>query len=430
MRTALMIALCATGCFSDRGVVIEVDVGDTGATSVELYIGRDDCDPDAPPPGVSCGAITPPGVANPLAGDMWFRDDLVRYTADVKGHTATFQLKADDATKLPIVIAVGFVPDEQGTHPVGTSTLRDLAIPDDSARIATTTLVGATPVQPEQSDSETTDLTEDRVVVWTKANPQSSCVVVEHWQRGEPPKRDFVVPLGDPDCDDVMSECNATAYHGTSLGGMASVPNCFAGQDGGACVLGSLPCTDMFGPEPGTCVAQQDQDTVCVPSQFCDCASLGPECTQVVINAGVLPHITCTVPTTAEGNPCSNNNSTLLDLDEFYLSGASCDQQPRLGSLQLTAFSTNTNSHNFGGAVMTLESPGSPCHFPIAWKSGTRTSLEVLVDYGVVQLQTGDRISLLPITIHFSPNTCDAQSFTCTPPLNIPDPLWTCAHAQ
>lgn len=429
MRAALVIALCATGCFSDRGVAIEVDVGDTGATSVELYIGRDACDPDDPPPGVSCGAITPPGVASPLAGEMWFRDDLVRYTADVTGHTATFQVKADDATRLPIVIAVGFVPDEQGTHPVGTATLRDLAIPDDSARIATTTLVGATPVQPEQSDSETTDLTEDRVVVWTKATPQSSCVVVEHWQRGAPPKRDFVVPLGDPDCDDVMSECNATAYHGTSLGGMASVPNCFAGQDGGACVLGSLPCTDMFGPEPGTCVAQQDQDTVCVPSQFCDpaCTSIGPECTQIAIDAGVLPHITCTVPTTAEGNPCSNN-STVLDLDLFYPS-ASCDQ-PRLGPLQLTAFATNTNSHSFGSALITLESPGSPCQVPIAWKSGTQTSLEVLAHYGVIQLQTGDRISLLPITMHFSPGTCDTQAFACNTFISDTDPLWTCAHAQ
>ena len=95
-----MIALCVTGCFSDRGVAIEVDVGETGATSVELYIGKEACAENRPA-GVGCATILPPGAPASLGDDhVWFRDDSSRYVADVKGHTATFQLKADKAIKL------------------------------------------------------------------------------------------------------------------------------------------------------------------------------------------------------------------------------------------------------------------------------------------------------------------------------------------
>jgi hypothetical protein len=63
----------------------------------------------------------------------------------------------------------------------------------------------------------------------------------------------------------------------------------------------------------------------------------------------------------------------------------------------------------------------------------TRTSLGTLVDHGVVQLQTGDRIALLPITFHFSRNTCGTgQIFYCADPepvLDASDPLVTCALA-
>jgi hypothetical protein len=423
------------GCFSDRGLAIEVDVGDTGATSVELYVGEFDCTPGDNTAGISCTSIAPPDGTIALAGDVFLRNDPVPYTAPVKDGKATFVITSDTAKTLPVVIAVGSVSDSQGVR--GLATLRELELPANSARIVTTTLVSAHPVQPQQSDSETMDLTEDRVMVWPEANPQRPCVVVEHWRSGEPVRREFLVPDEDPDCDGVPNECNAAAYLGTSAGGMASEPNCFAGQDG-ACVLGSLPCNDVSGPEPGTCTAQQDQDTVCVPSQFCGCTSLEPACMQIEMDAGVLPHITCTIPTTAEGNPCSNNNSIFMDLAKFYPS-ASCDP-PRLGSLQLTALSTNTNNFSFGGAVMALESPGSPCQFSIVWKSGTHTPpLEalVVVEYGVVQLQTGDRITLVPITFGFNHNnlgtgTCDMQPFQCTPPdppLDPLDPLWACAQA-
>ncbi|MEO7729897.1 MAG: hypothetical protein ABIY55_02915, partial [Kofleriaceae bacterium] len=74
-----LIALSAAGCFSDRGIAIEVDVGTTGATSVELYVGNSAC-VDHKDAAIPCGGgIAPPMFSAHLAGTVWFRDDEVPY---------------------------------------------------------------------------------------------------------------------------------------------------------------------------------------------------------------------------------------------------------------------------------------------------------------------------------------------------------------
>src|SRR5437868_9344279 len=62
------------GCFSDRGVAIEVDVGATGATSVELFLGKAACDSSDKAAGIACTTIAPPDGTTPLDGSIWFRD--------------------------------------------------------------------------------------------------------------------------------------------------------------------------------------------------------------------------------------------------------------------------------------------------------------------------------------------------------------------
>src|SRR5262245_36941193 len=105
-----------TGCFSDRGLAIEIDVGDTGATSVELFVGKTACDASGTsdhPAGIDCKSIAPPPAGSlPLRGSIWFRDDLAVDTVQVTSPRVTFQLRSDTAATLPIVIAVGFTdPD-------------------------------------------------------------------------------------------------------------------------------------------------------------------------------------------------------------------------------------------------------------------------------------------------------------------------------
>src|ERR1051325_50329 len=128
---AWLALLAATGCFSDRGVAIEVDVGATGATSVELFLGKAACAGDDKQAGIACTTIAPPDGTTPLDGSIWFRDAAAPYAAAVSGGKAVFQLRADAATTLPIVIAVGFAADATAAakHPVATATLTDLAIP-------------------------------------------------------------------------------------------------------------------------------------------------------------------------------------------------------------------------------------------------------------------------------------------------------------
>jgi hypothetical protein len=427
MRGVLVIGLCATGCFSDHGVAIEVDVGDTGATSVELYIGKDACDTKANTAGIDCTTIAPPPAGGvPLRGQIWFRDDLAPYTADVKGHKATLQLKADTATTLPIVIAVGFVPGDQGQRAVGTATLLALEIPTGSARVVTTTLVGANAVVP--STTETTNLTEDRVMVWHKQAPASSCVVVEHWTRGEPVKRAFVVPAEDPDCDDVSHECNAAAYHGSSAAGDSSSRADCVVSAASRCVLGSRGCTDDAGPKQGVCAAQPFQ--VCVPGAFCSaCTTLDAACLQTLVDNNIsIPHLECEVPTstaTPGSAICAGQDTGMIDLTTQYL-GSQCGRQPTIATVQLAGFMT---IGDFGGAIMELSTANTPCSFQIKWKTGTRTTAEVN-DRGVIRLDASNSALLLPIVFHFhapvATDMCAQTPFTCSVKGNVTDPLWSC----
>jgi len=422
---ALVIVWCVAGCASDRGLAIEVDVGQTGATSVELFISKEDCTDETRPPGVKCTGIRPRDVPIELPGEIWFRDDSEPYTAEVKGTTATFQLKADASTTLRIVIAVGY-KDGDPTHTTGTAVLHDLLVPAGSARIATTTLTETSPVTAKPSSLPT----EDRATVWSETTLPSVCVAVEHWQGGKP-KRYFVVPADDPDCDDVprSAECNANDYLGSLPGGVAAKPDCFA-PGVGACVLGSRACTDADGPTPGTCTAQlsqsqnQGQSQVCVPSQFCRCDAIDGRCTGDTIDptttGAVVPHFDCHVPTRPDGGLCPGESSAALSLD--MLSGC---EQALIGSLQLTSFDT---SASFGGALMELSSGKGSCGATLTWKSGARTSIDV-PDHGMVKVKIGDRTLLIPIVFRFAPGCGSPEPFKCTiPPLSLTDSLWSCAH--
>ncbi len=426
MRGALVIALCATGCFSDRGVSIEVDIGETNATLVELFIGNQKCDRSHPPKGMSCFGIRPEGVTTLLPGNISFRDAASDGLLQVKGRTVTLQLKSDPTTTLPIVIAVGF---DQNMQPVGTATLTDLEVPSNSARIVTTTLV----------DTKSSGST-DRVIVWpdpsstaSSTTPPNSCVAVQHtsqdWQ--------FVVPLTDPDCDGLATgdrqECNANAYLDTTMGGLASTPNCFGVGQLGTCLLGSFPCMDGHGPTSGTCIpqnSQQDQAPVCVPSQFCNlsgCTGFDDlNCLENQI--AQTPRIQCQVPTNSEGGPCMNQNFTTISLDSFYAPTERCDQ-PLLGGFQFVSLPTDpTHTFGIGNNVMGLDSPQARCSVTLTWKSGARTPTDP-DEYGVIQLRTGDRITLLPIVFHFlAPGSCTTPGAFMCPPQGTLDSLLTCAH--
>jgi hypothetical protein len=424
---SLIAAATLTACFSDRGLALEIDVGATAATSVELFLGKAGCDADRNPAGIDCKTITPPGIRDPLDGTVWFRDDAARYTAAVTGHTATFRLTADVATALPIVIAVGSAPDASGTHVAGVATLRGLAIPGDGARIVAATLVAAqavAPTPPGPGDAKT--LTEERVAAWIEPTSQTTaCVAVEHWTAGAV-TRDFVVPAGDPDCDDVVRECNPSAYLGSEPPGASPVASCFADTATHACMLGSPACTDQAGPLAGTCGATRAR--ICLPSQLCACEASGAyphtECVQnALVPLSQVPHIECTVPAQHEPGRldlCPGNSSVELRFGAHY-PGGKC-KQPQLAQLALADFDTKVSLH---GATWELSSPSDPCTVDLSWKDGTRTAPAV-DDYGVIALPGERGISLVPFVLHFLPNNC-ATGIACqVTDSDNDDPQWSC----
>jgi hypothetical protein len=422
---AFGLAAWATGCFHDRGVALEVDVGTTGATSVELYLGKAACGANNTA-GIDCKTIAPPAGLIALAGDIWFRDDLTPVIADVKGHTATFQITSDSVITLPIVVAVGFGPGDQGVRATGAVTLRELAIPVNSARVVTAALVAANAVVP--ADTDTRNLDEDRVLVWRKTQPASSCVVVERWQQGKLTSRDFVVPAEDPDCDDVKLECNPAAYHGASDASTPSgKPDCLSSANS-RCVLGSHGCTDDGGVRTGTCAPQVSQ--VCVPQVLCACMSLDPTCTDEQINnhdLNMIPRIECDVPTRLPASGvdlCMGKDTGAIDLSAQF-AGGECGHEPQIGSLQLGGFDTTSS---FGGAVMALSSAGKPCSFSVKWTTGTRT-VAAPEDHGMVRIATGHGALLVPIVFHFKslPTSCVDTPFACSVKGNPTDSLWSCA---
>jgi hypothetical protein len=422
LGACLAVAALAAGCFSDRGVAIEVDVGATGATSVELFLGKAACDSADRAAGIACTTIAPPDGTTPLDGSIWFRDAAAPYAAAVGGGKAVFQLRADTPAALPIVIAVGFVADATaaGKHPVATATLRDLAIPVNTARVVTTALIAASPVVVQPGD--TRNLNEDRVMVWRKQAPVSSCVVVEHWSHGQH-QRDFVVPEGDPDCDDVATpECNAAAWHGSNaIGGAVFHPDCFRRDQ--ACVLGELGCSDDVPGKTTTCVAARQE--VCVPDMFCGgaCNRFDEPCLRTLTASDTIPRIECTVPALAGAiTLCSADHAAKIDLGAKF-AGGECGEQPLVSSLMLEGFDSHAN---FGGAEMALGSPQKPCSFDLQWKSGPRTAAAD-TDFGLIEITTKQGALLIPLVLHFMPGVCGTVPFSCIIDGPAGDPLWSCA---
>src|SRR5690348_14769174 len=67
----MSVLVAAAGCFHDKGLGIEVDVGDTHASKVELYLGKVACNPQDNKAGIDCTSIAPPdGTVAPPTGTV------------------------------------------------------------------------------------------------------------------------------------------------------------------------------------------------------------------------------------------------------------------------------------------------------------------------------------------------------------------------
>lgn len=431
MRSSGPVALAATalaiaGCFSDRGLVIEIDVGDTGATSVALFLGMTPCGASVVPAGIDCRTIAPPPAGSPpLRGDIWFRDDAAGQVVTVQGRRATFQLRSDAATTIPLVVAVATVPaDGPGgmMREVAMAVLSQVSIPTDTGRVLRTTMLAAGPMMP--GGPPPSGPSADRVMVWNK--PQNACVAIEHWQDGMVVTRSFIVPASDPDCDDVVApECAPSVFLGTANAGQAASADCLSSQ-GDGCELGSHGCSDGDdGRRGGECAPQQAR--TCVPDAFCGCPAVDPACFENRLAGADMPRIDCHFPMDDKLSLCQNNASATIALGGPPMGGATC-AQPRIGDLTLDRFAT---SAEFGGATLTLSAPRDPCNFAITWSAGTRTTSDP-VSFGAIELAGHSGALVLPLVVHFDQlslgGCASALTSSCQIMAAPDDGVWACTQ--
>lgn len=424
MRRALLaIAGALAGCYSDRGLAIEVDVrvADKGTpTSVELFVGNRRCSSDNLG-GITCDSgIQPPELQNQLAanGGLWFRDDPAPFTAEVHGHTASFRLQAGDAdadVPLDLVVVVG----KLGGQMIGTSTLTGLTVPRSDALVVSTQLTRADPIT-----SGSTAGDEERVAVWGAAQ---SCLAIEHWAGGNV-TRQFIVPENDPDCDgyELASECNPAAYKATVPPGGAARPNCATQLPTPSIELGSRGCTDGAGDSTASaCVAIAPR--VCMPDSFAGC-DLRTTCAAAVTTE--TPRIHCTLPAVDRiFDLCVGQETDTVDLSGHLLAG--CEQPPLIGSIQALGFNKD---HTFSGTTIEVAFK-SECELEIKWTKGAHQR-GAASELGLLRLP-GNRIDgrnrealLLPIELEFVDRCTPSDQLQCTlvePGLPDLDGVWDCA---
>jgi hypothetical protein len=396
MRTPVLLALWLTGCFSDRGLAIEIDVGSTGATSVELFVGLE-CDEAAS----ECRAITVPGSDCAFDGARYYRDANLSYTVAVRGHVATFKLAAQTESAFPIAVAVGL--DASGKA-VGTATLLDLTISPSAAQIATATLVNAVAIPPATDDAIPAP-TGVRVMVWS--DPRSSrCLAVEHWKAGSPVQRIGIGPIEDPQCRSGAATTDAA-------------PVCVSDLSPRDCYLGVPVCREPGATPPA--LRCPTNGTVCAPRALCGKTGLDEIIGALKPDASVT-RLECIVVTRADGEACPDEAMVNVG------GGAvSCDERPRI--LALDQFDAALSRAELAGVTVEVANASGACELRLKIKGGNLVGTPDV--WGAVRLSSQHDF-LVPLLLRFRRGllVCPAQSITCEPFVAPEESLFTCATSQ
>jgi hypothetical protein len=409
---ALAIALLAAGCFSDRGLAIEVDVGDTGSTTVELFAAEAACAADAAQ-GLGCASLQPRGIERRLAGDLYLGAAAAPFVAQVEGRIARFRLQADRDTVLPILIAFG----STAAGPSGAVTLYDLNLPADRAETVRTTL--------EAADELTAGsvATGQRAVVWPGADDKTrSCVAVEHLTGGEA-TRDFIGPADDPDCDGYTgaAECDPEVFKSEHPSPRAA-PTCFTAVPGQACLLGAQGCMDGMGR---TLTCDPFAAKVCVPDRFCECT--GPSGGEACIPRNDetfpgIPHFHCDVHVPVGGDAVCQSDSDTIELPHF--GGGDCGNKPVISGPRLADLADASDTHAFGDAELAVSHVDKGCalQFKVSGSHALGTEL------GMVRITGPGGAMILPIAVSFVALPCVGRRLECRFEDSGPDDkLWACA---
>jgi hypothetical protein len=400
MRTALVIALCTAGCFSDHGLAIEIDVGATGAKRVALFVGGD-CDAKS---DNTCKTVIPPlaDCSTPGTGTRYDADVALSFDdIAVQGGRATFRLAAQIVTPRAIAIAVGLADGKI----VGTATLIKPEIPVDSAKVVSATLAPAEPVPaPGPNTAPTADV--DRAVIWTDA--ASRCLEVERWRSRALTEQILISPVGDPQCRD-----GSTA---TNQGGdpvcVTAVPDCS---------LGTLTCT--------AAANRCDPTHVCVPGNLCGSKDFATIATMIKNSS---PAIECEITVRSDGQICPGSPAT-VDISPLPRTVACTSPAiAALGQLDTLAGTGGATTATLAGVEFQVSDVGKDCGVQIKANGGTvpATATEA---WGAIR-QVAMRPFVVPLHVKLTRggDKCSGGApLMCSPTETGADPaLWLCATTR
>jgi hypothetical protein len=307
-----MLAAC-----DPPGLTLEITTTNKDVRSVEILVGMD-CSGDCP------RGIAPPALAPRAVDRIFVVDDDSPWSSTVDGGVAGFRLAADSATEVDLVLAVGL--DEAGT-PIETAYAYDVEVPGTRGDYVRVELEAAMPVAASLTEPPPPAGTE-ALAIWREPNAKRACVLAEHWSDGAEPTRDLVVPVDDPDCDEVVNECAPWTHLATNVPTTIDHANCTysgalsSGKD--VCLLGGSPCNEV-GPTVATCAALDVP--YCAPQALCSACQgpWNPDCALTAMRDGsatnTMPHLSCTFAKDDAGEPC---------LDEAIVTGV--DGSALLGS--------------------------------------------------------------------------------------------------
>lgn len=425
-----LVTLCAVaGCGSSTGADIRV-TAPPGVARVELFVGET-CKPGGN--SETCDTAVAWDLSNgKLEGEVFILDvDAVTEADPLDDTHFRIQLKAPDPQRtLKRMVFLGYTPL------VGTSEQILAATVLHDVDIKTSTgeqwEIELTPIEeiPAQPSLFPPGRDVDRVHVWNRSEGAlARCVVHESWRSGQV-TREFLVPPGDTDCDDVDVECDP--YYWNDPGSVSSsalscttVGSVDAAR-GTSCLFGGKACSEL------------DAVSDCAPAVPSHCAGtkaclagcqadLG-----ACIGALQLATFSCTVPSDASGQPCVNTSGSDFDVIPLDVSALVGGSPSNCGGTVELAVPTLSPSFQDPLPIGTISleqviDPTTPggCHMRVKW-SGSRGNTEQYPLLLAIPLDNGT-VVVPSMLLSISFNSCDTPP-SCSPSIASTDDILDCAH--
>jgi hypothetical protein len=396
----LAVAAVIAGCGSP-GLQLEVGVGDTGVTRIELIVGApcESCPAMMAAPGV---ALRDASIYSSPHPDAWF--------ADVDSAFAGFFLHVDGDSdqRIPVLVLVGY---DSANHPIQYAMKQDIVVPSADEQYWRIKLKPITRI-----DDSVPATDSERLAVWRHPDQREpSCAMIEHSSDSGVTTR-AIVPPTDPDCDHVqLAECSPYVPNAQDVRSSLGQSDCVLIQptpSAPVCMMGGPNCTDGVPMTASTC-GRLDED-YCLPSSMCECAPRDALCIGrkflMGTNDGTVTTFRCSVPITETGTVCPGGATTVLDGRDLLAIGTNCTSIRFLD--QFFAGPVLGDTLAFETATLALSGFGNGCTVQIGLLGSLPNPASTHTTFTMVDLavDTGQHIAL-PLRV--STVTDCTQPFKC-----------------